>query len=61
MRLKYEIKKAFSDENDVCLFADVTIGGIAVLSSAWHHSEATKISSLKVVFDPPPLTEGKAA
>lgn len=61
MRLKYDIKKVFVDGNDVCLFVDVAMGGTSVLTCAWYQVANGKIQSLRVVFDPRPILEGKAA
>lgn len=61
MRLKYDVKKVFVDKNDVCLFVDVVMGDKAVLTCAWYQVANGKIHSLRVVFDPRPILEGKAA
>jgi SnoaL-like protein len=57
MRLKYDVKKVFADEQDVCLFYDLSISGKTIFVSAWYRVEDGKICSLKVVFDPRPLLE----
>lgn len=57
MRLKYSIKKSFADEQDVCLFYDLSISGKMIFGSAWYHVEDGRILSLRVVFDPRPLLE----
>lgn len=61
MRLRYTVKKVFSDEQDVCLWYDVTISGRTVLTCGWYHVEQGKIRSLRVIFDPRPILEQKAA
>ena len=61
MRLKYDIKKVFVDKNDVCLFVDVAMVGRSILTCAWYQVTNGKIQSLRVVFDPRPILEGKAA
>ncbi|MEC5146089.1 nuclear transport factor 2 family protein [Chitinophaga sp. 212800010-3] len=60
MKLKYDVKKAFEDENDVCLWYNILIGNQSVFSSGWYQLKNGKISSFKVLFDPRPLFE-KAA
>jgi len=57
MKLKYAIKKVFVDEQDVCLWYDIDMSGVTVLSSGWYHVEAGKVSSIKVLFDPRPVLE----
>jgi hypothetical protein len=59
MKFKYDVKKAFSDENDVCLLYDINMGGATIFTCGWYKLENGKISSLKVVFDPRPLLEKK--
>jgi len=60
MKFKYNIKKLFADENDVCLLYDIDMGGATIFTCGWYHVEDGKIASLKVVFDPRPLLEKKA-
>jgi len=57
MKLKYEILKVFFDENDVCLFYNITMSGKKIFSAGWYKIENNKIKSFKVVFDPRPLLE----
>ena len=57
MRLKYNIKKAFVDGDDVCLLYDLTISGLNLLGCGWYKVENGKINSLRVVFDPRPILE----
>ena len=57
MKLKYDIKKAFADGNDVCLFYDIQMSGITIFSCGWYEVEQGKIKSFRVVFDPRPLLE----
>jgi hypothetical protein len=57
MKLKYGIKKIFADENDVCLFYDLSMGGLTLFGCGWYHVQNGKINSLKVVFDPRPVLE----
>jgi len=57
MKLKYEIKKIFVDNNDVCLFYDINMSGKNIFSSGWYHVENGKINWFKVIFDPRPVLE----
>ena len=59
MKFKYNVKKLFADEDDVCLLYDINMGGATIFTCGWYHIEDGKISSLKVVFDPRPLLEKK--
>jgi limonene-1,2-epoxide hydrolase len=60
MKFKYNIQKVFSDENDVCLFYDITMSGLKIFSCGWYKLENNKIKSFKVIFDPRPLLEQSA-
>jgi hypothetical protein len=60
MRLKYNVKKVFTDANDVCLFYDLTISGTTIFGCAWYQVADGKIRSLKVVFDPRPILEARS-
>jgi len=57
MKLKYNVRKVFADEQDVCLFYDLLISGKTIFGCGWYHVEEEKITSLKVLFDPRPLLE----
>ena len=57
MKLKYDIKKTFVNENDVCLLYDLTMSGITIFGCGWYHVKGDKINSLRVVFDPRPVLE----
>lgn len=59
MKLKYQVQQAFAADEDVCLWYEIGMGGKTVLASGWYHTEGGKIHSLKVVFDPRALLEGK--
>lgn len=61
MRLKYDVKKVFAEGHDVCLLYDVTLDGVSVFGCAWYVVDDGKIRSLRVVFDPRPVLETKAA
>lgn len=56
MKLKYDIKEAFADGDDVCLLYDLRMSGQTICGCSWYHIEDEKITSL-VVFDPCPLPE----
>jgi uncharacterized protein YihD (DUF1040 family) len=56
MKLKYEIDKAFADDEDVCIFYEINMSGKAKIpTSGLYHLDKGKISSLKVLFDPSPV------
>ena len=57
IKLKYDILKTFSDENDVCLFYDIAMSGKKIFSCGWYEIESNKIKSFKVIFDPRLLLE----
>jgi hypothetical protein len=57
MKFKFDIKKAFADGNDVCLFYDINMSGHKIFSSGWYHIEHHQIKWFKVLFDPRPLLE----
>ncbi|MFT3680757.1 MAG: nuclear transport factor 2 family protein [Ferruginibacter sp.] len=52
MRLEYNIKKIFTDGDDVCLMYDFTTSGITIFGCGWYHVKDEKIDVLKVIFDP---------
>jgi hypothetical protein len=55
MRLKYAIKKIFSDGDDVCLFYDLDMDGKTVFGCGWYGLENGLVKTLKVLFDPRPF------
>ncbi|HEY9262482.1 nuclear transport factor 2 family protein [Chitinophaga sp.] len=55
MKLKYEVQKVFADQEDVCLFYNLTMAGKTIFGCAWYHLDGGRVSSLKVVFDPRPF------
>jgi len=59
MRFKYDIKKTFTDEDDVCLLYDINMQGTTIFTCGWYKVQNGKIKSLKVVFDPRPILEAK--
>jgi ketosteroid isomerase-like protein len=56
---KFELKKIFIDDNDVCVFNNVIAGPITLFACGWYHVEDHKIHSLKLVYDPRPLLQKK--
>ena len=60
MRLKYNIKKVFADDEDVCLLYELNISGKTIFCCGWYHTEGGKVTSLRVVFDPRPILETSA-
>ena len=52
--LKYEIKKAFSDAEDVCVLYDIRFSkpAVTLFACGWYHVMDGKISSIRVIFDP---------
>jgi hypothetical protein len=48
---RYDIKKVFSDGNDVCVLNDVVWGNTAFLACGWYHLENQKIRSLRLIYD----------
>ncbi len=61
MRLKYDVKKVFADEHEVCLWSEIRLSGVAVLTASWYQVREGNIRSLKVVFDPRPVLAAKPA
>ena len=57
MKFKYDIKKAFADGADVCIWYDIDMGGKTILCSGWYKIEDEKIKSFEVIFDPRPLIQ----
>jgi len=57
MKLKYDVKMAFEEGNDVCLLYNLQMSGLTIFGCGWYHLENEKITSLRVVFDPRPVLE----
>ena len=57
MKLKYAVKKVFTDGADVCLFYDITMGDKTIFSCGWYQLVNNKISTFRVLFDPRPLLQ----
>jgi hypothetical protein len=43
MRLKYDIKKVFADERDVCLFYHLKISGKTIFGCGWYRWRMEKL------------------
>ncbi len=54
---KPDIKKVFTDGNDVCLLYEMTLTTqpASLFVSFWAHVDDGKISSIRLVFDPRPF------
>jgi hypothetical protein len=59
MKFKYDVKKVFADDEDVCLFYDIDMGGITAFSCGWYHLKDGKIDTIRVLFDPRPVIEAQ--
>ncbi len=55
MKLKYQVKKVFSDGDDVCVLYDIAMQGKDIFSSGWYKLVDGKINWFKVVFDSKPF------
>jgi SnoaL-like protein len=49
---RYDVKKVFSDEDDVCVLYDLKTTGPTVFMSSWYQVSDGKIVSIQTVFDP---------
>jgi SnoaL-like protein len=54
-RGKYDLKKVFTDGNDVCLLYDLKTPTATVFMCSWYHVNDGKIDSIQTVFDPRPF------
>lgn len=46
MKFKYDVQKAFEDDNDVCLLYDIDMSGKAtIFTCGWYHISRGKIKS----------------
>jgi len=58
IRLKYDIIKTFTGDDDVCVWYNIAMpGGTNVLSSGWYAIQNGKIQTIKVLFDPRPVLD----
>ncbi|EQB68186.1 MAG: hypothetical protein AMDU5_GPLC00015G0032 [Thermoplasmatales archaeon Gpl] len=51
-RGRYELKKTFTDGDDVCLLYDLVMPAAKVFMCSWYHVIDDKIDSIQSVFDP---------
>lgn len=59
MKLKYDVKKSFSEGNDACILYEIGMAGKKIFCCGWYHLKDQKVSSLRVVFDPRPVLEAQ--
>jgi len=55
MKFKYDIKKVFTDGEEVCLWYDINMGGKTIFCAGWYQLDDEKIKSIQVIFDPRPI------
>ncbi|WP_412468841.1 nuclear transport factor 2 family protein [Pedobacter sp. KLB.chiD] len=55
MKFKYDIKKVFVDEEEVCLWYDINMGSKTIFACGWYKIADGKITSFQVLFDPRPV------
>jgi hypothetical protein len=53
--VKFDIRKIFADDKDVCVLYDITVSGITLFACGWFQLEAGTVRSMRVTFDPRPL------
>ena len=51
-RGRYEIKKVFTDGDDVGVFYNLATSGPTVFMASWYHVKDRKIVSFETIFDP---------
>ncbi len=49
---KYDIKKVFTEGDEVCLWYDLKTAGPTVFMASWYHVSNGKITSIQTLFDP---------
>lgn len=54
---RYELKKTFTDRDDVCLLYDLVTPAVKVFMCSWYHVIDGKIVSIQTVFDPRPFAD----
>ena len=54
-RGKYDVKKVFVDEDDVCLLYDLATVVATVFMCSWYEVSGGKITSIWTIFDPRPF------
>jgi hypothetical protein len=53
---RYDLKKVFTDGNDVCLLYDLKTSTATVFMCSWYQVSHDKIGSIQTVFDPRPFS-----
>lgn len=51
-RSKYDLRKSFSKDSDVCLLYDFVFDRARVYASSWYEVKNGRITSITTVFDP---------
>jgi len=51
----YEVKKVFSDGEDVCILFDTAMPILTMFTCGWYHVEGGKINSIRLIFDASPF------
>jgi hypothetical protein len=51
-RGRYDLKKVFVDEEDVCVLYDLATTGPTLYMSSWYQVKDGKIVSIQTIFDP---------
>ncbi len=54
-RGKYDVKKVFTDGDDVCLLYELAMPAATVFMCSWYQVKEGKITSIQTVFDPRPF------
>lgn len=49
---KYDIKKVFVDDSDVCLLYDFVTNSVRAFMSSWYKINKNKIYFIQTIFDP---------
>jgi SnoaL-like protein len=57
-RGKYDVRKIFSDGNDVCLIYELSAGKAKTMMCSWYKVENGKIVWIQTIFDPKPFNKG---
>jgi predicted ester cyclase len=57
MKIKYTIKQAIGEGDDVCLLYNIVLNGQEILGTGWYQLVNGKISLIRAIFDPRPLLE----
>ena len=55
LHLKFDIRRIFADQDDVCVLYNIDRAGVTVFACGWFQIKDGKVGFLKVTFDPRPL------